>query len=133
MSFFARFSRRLPARSAKKILIALTVIICLICLSVIWRAVSDLKSRHFLRPPHRQDFNQRLNPQELAGWMTFDFINKAFHLPPDYLQRQLIITDKKYPALTIDSWAKSQRLNSVQILQRVKMAIADFANEPRTN
>jgi len=39
----------------------------------------------------------------IRSWMTFDYVNKLFGLPPEYLQQQLQITNTRYPRLTIGS------------------------------
>ena len=44
----------------------------------------------------------------IQGWMTFDYLNRSFALPNDYLQKELTITNKKYPKVTLDSVAQSQ-------------------------
>jgi hypothetical protein len=60
--------------------------------------------------------------------MTFDFLDKSFGLPPDYLKKGLGITDKKYPNITIDSWAKNTQENPGAMLEKTKKLIQDFEN-----
>src|ERR1035437_6268606 len=43
---------------------------------------------------------------QLASWMTFDYINVVFGIPPDYLKTNLNITDPGYPNIRIDRYAK---------------------------
>src|SRR5208283_6194519 len=43
----------------------------------------------------------------IRPWMTFDYINTAFRLPPDYLKTQLSVVDTRYPQLTISSYVRT--------------------------
>ena len=40
----------------------------------------------------------------IRSWMTFDYVNKLFALPSEYLQAQLQINNTHYPRLTIGSY-----------------------------
>jgi hypothetical protein len=37
----------------------------------------------------------------IQPWMTFDYVNHLFALPPSYLQTSLDIRDARYPRLTV--------------------------------
>ena len=39
----------------------------------------------------------------IRPWMTFDYINRIFNLPKDYLKDQLQISDAHYPNTTLGS------------------------------
>jgi hypothetical protein len=42
----------------------------------------------------------------IRPWMTFDYVNKIFNLPPDYIKTTLAVTDPRYPQLSLGSYAK---------------------------
>lgn len=93
------------------------------------RAFSNFKRHGFSAPPNYHDFHKKkLEAAEIESWMTFDFLNKAFGLPPEYLKNQLDISDKKYPHLTVDNLAKNTGENSGAVLSKVKKLIEDFQN-----
>ena len=56
----------------------------------------------------------------LAGWMTFNYINKTFNILPDYLKTQLSISDKAYPNITVSKMAKEQGTTTGAYLEEVK-------------
>jgi hypothetical protein len=62
----------------------------------------------------------------IRTWMTFDYVNKLFALPPEYLQAQLQITDPHYPRLTIASYAKNTSLNQTTLLGEVEAAVRNY-------
>lgn len=69
------------------------------------------------------------NVDVVSPWMTFDYVNKLFGLPPDYLKMTLDITNSRYPTLSFSSYAKSQHMASTTLVTQVENAIrAYFAN-----
>lgn len=62
----------------------------------------------------------------IASWMTFDYLNIVFKLPPDYLKNELNITDARYPRLTIKRLAVDRKANAALILTGVKAAVQTF-------
>ncbi|MFZ1075057.1 MAG: hypothetical protein WAN50_01655 [Minisyncoccia bacterium] len=63
----------------------------------------------------------------IASWMTFDYINHLFNLPPIYLQTALAITDHEYPRLTIAACAKSEGRAQAAFLKQVQDAVRAYA------
>ncbi len=61
---------------------------------------------------------------KLESWMTFDYLNQAFHLPPDYLKTALAIKDSKYPFITINRYAKAQKISDSAALSAIRQAVA---------
>ncbi len=59
----------------------------------------------------------------VRSWMTFDYLNKLFNLPPQYLQTQLSITDPQYPRLTISEYAEHSRLNLAALINELDTAL----------
>jgi hypothetical protein len=62
----------------------------------------------------------------VATWMTFDYIDHLFALPPQYLQTQLAITDSRYPRLTIAEYAEDTHLGQSAFLTHVQDAIRAY-------
>jgi len=70
-----------------------------------------------------------LLPQDadlIRPWMTFDYINKIFNLPPGYLQSRLAITDPRYPKLSISGLVKDDQGNGAAILDAVVSAVRNY-------
>ncbi len=59
----------------------------------------------------------------LQTWMTFDYIDHVFALPPSFLQSTLRITDNNYPHITIAHYARDADLSSSAALSAVQSAI----------
>jgi hypothetical protein len=109
--------------------IGITIISFLLGIFFLAHAFMSLKRHGFFGPPNGQSFHRKkINAGDIQSWMTFDFINKTFNLPPDYLKRELNINEKRYPNITIDSWAKNVHENSSMMLERIKKLIQDFQN-----
>ena len=49
----------------------------------------------------------------IRPWMTFDYINRLFNLPSDYLKTALKITDSRYPRITISNYPITQVENAI--------------------
>jgi len=62
----------------------------------------------------------------IRSWMTFDYINKLFTLPPDYLKSQLNISNSAYPKLTIGAFNKGIHANASSTLANVQDAIRQY-------
>lgn len=107
----------------------MSVVAFLLTIFFLARAFFNFKRHSFSSSPNYHDFHKRkLKTAEIESWMTFDFLNKAFGLPPEYLKNQLDISDKKYPDLTIDNLVKNTSENSGVVLLKVKKLIEDFQN-----
>ncbi len=62
----------------------------------------------------------------LKSWMTFDYINTAFRLSPEYLKNRLGLNSTQYPRITIGRYAKQHRQDSQALLVSVKDAIVSY-------
>jgi hypothetical protein len=62
----------------------------------------------------------------VASWMTFDYINHLFALPPQYLQKTLDITDSRYPHLALSEYADDAHLGQATFLAHVQNAVEAF-------
>lgn len=63
---------------------------------------------------------------KIQKWMTFDFINRSFSLPDDYLKNQLSITDIKYPKITLGRVSVSKGEDVNIFTNRVKDSVKNY-------
>jgi hypothetical protein len=63
----------------------------------------------------------------IQPWMTFDYVNHIFSLPPAYLQATIAITDARYPRLTIEEYAEDAHLSLSTLLPQLQQAVASHA------
>ena len=59
----------------------------------------------------------------IQSWMTFDYINKVYHLPENYLQTTFGVSDSQYPALTLQMYALGKGINPVLFDSTVQSAV----------
>jgi hypothetical protein len=117
------------AKKTRMIWITLAIVALLLAIFFLLHTFRDRKNHGFFGPPISQNFHKKkLDLADIQGWMTFDFLNKAFGLPSDYLKKELVITDRKYPNITIDRWAKNNQENPSILLDRIKKLIQDSKN-----
>lgn len=62
----------------------------------------------------------------IRPWMTFDYVNRLFHLPPMYLKETLQIRDLNYPNISIRRYANTQEMISGMAIDRIANAIRTF-------
>lgn len=62
----------------------------------------------------------------IRAWMTFDYINHAFHLPPALLQKELNIREKRYPKITLHQVAKIQKEETSSFLKKTQESITTY-------
>jgi hypothetical protein len=68
----------------------------------------------------------------IRSWMTFDYIDKLFDIPQDYLKTRLSITDARYPKLSISEYAGDVHLNKTDATGEVAGAVRDYlTNQPQ--
>jgi hypothetical protein len=68
-----------------------------------------------------------VNADMIQGWMTFDYINKVFQLPADYLKTTFDIKETSYPRVTIAKIARAKSESLTFYLDAVKAAIRAFS------
>lgn len=66
------------------------------------------------------------NTSYIQTWMTFDYVNTIYKLPPIYLQNALSITDTHYPHISITRYARENKMTSVAFLDQVKTAVGAY-------
>jgi hypothetical protein len=77
--------------------------------------------------------NGPLNASEVGAirsWMTFDYINKIFALPKDYLKDQLHISDPRYPNIALSSYASENKIATTEAVNDIEGAIVHYFNQP---
>jgi hypothetical protein len=79
---------------------------------------SQILERHAPLPPSEASV--------VRSWMTFDYINKIFGLPSDYLKTQLTISDLRYPRLTVATYAGSVGIDQATMLNNIENAIHNY-------
>jgi heme/copper-type cytochrome/quinol oxidase subunit 2 len=62
----------------------------------------------------------------ISPWMTFDYINKIFDLPPSYLEQTLNINDSKYPLITVQKYSKNVNTNSVIVVESIRKSVKHY-------
>ena len=88
--------------------------------SYIYRPVRRFFSNHVHRSINANDVNT------VQSWMTFDYINKVFKLPQDYLKNNLSVSDSSYPNETIGRYARSKKEKSSAVLTQVQEALHNY-------
>jgi hypothetical protein len=81
----------------------------------IWMAFA---SRHTPLPPTEATVIQ--------PWMTFDYINRLFALPRDYLQIALKIKNPHYPQIPLYHYAATQHINSLLFTDEVRNLVQNY-------
>ena len=69
----------------------------------------------------------------IRSWMTFDYINKLFNIPSDYLKNTLSISDSSYPQLSLYSYANYQHVNVTTVVSEVESSTRDYLMAASTN
>ena len=67
---------------------------------------------------------------QVEPWMTFSYLNVVFKLPGSYLQKSLLISDKRYPNISIRSYAGSSHETTTQAIEKIQQAILTFKHQP---
>lgn len=65
----------------------------------------------------------RPSPEVLRPWMTFEYINRIFSLPPDLLSHSLSIADARYPKLTVAAYARMSGFSADAVITRIAVTI----------
>jgi hypothetical protein len=114
--------------------VLLVAIFALLLLALLLIAQYQGLRRENLVPQHHSILsslkqNGTLAPQDsnlIGTWMTFDYIDYIFSLPPSYLQNALSIHDPRYPHVTIEEYAEDAHLGLNGTLQAVQAAVRSY-------
>jgi hypothetical protein len=71
-------------------------------------------------------FTAKPDVASISDWMTFDYLNRIFKLPPTYFKDVLGITDARYPRLSIRRYATTDLLNPGAAVEDVQAAIRNY-------
>ena len=117
-----------------EIAVAILVIVLIILSVLLVQQYQHIQRLSYIAT-HRQSLLRSLNgsgPLSAADasstqtWMTFDYINRAFALPEQYLQASLNISDSRYPRLTITEYAQDAKASPIATLMSVQEAIGSY-------
>lgn len=90
------------------------------------------KPIYLYRPAHRfwlSHLHRTLtinDTNSIRSWMTFDYINKAFKLPVDYLKNTLNISDSRYPNIALEDYAEKEKINKASFTTNVQEAVHNY-------
>jgi hypothetical protein len=63
----------------------------------------------------------------IETWMTFDYVNHLFNIPPSYLETTLGITDSRYPRLTVGEYLERENPGeTASSLTQVRSAVGSY-------
>jgi len=68
----------------------------------------------------------------IRPWMTFDYVNRLFNLPPEYLKTRLSLSDSRYPRLSLSSCARKNNLDGNAFITSVQNAVRDYLTKGGT-
>ncbi|MDD4989115.1 MAG: hypothetical protein PHV42_01680 [Candidatus Pacebacteria bacterium] len=119
-----------PKRYVEIILGVLVVIFLFLCLLLV-REYNYLKRQELMSLYHDRVLSSSrpslaADISLIQSWMTFDYINVTFKIPPDVLKSSLHITDAHYPRISLARYAKSIATSSPAFLLDVQNAVRDF-------
>ena len=77
---------------------------------------------------HPTRLHRPITISDIRIWMTFDYLNVIFKLDPLYLKNTLIITDSKYPNISIEAYARHNRINPQVLLHNIGQIIINYPN-----
>ena len=115
------------------ILALMAVIIAVLCVLLAGQ-YQHIRQLNYISP-HRQSFLRSLqgsgplsaaDASSTQSWMTFNYVDRAFSLPPTYLQMNLNVSDSRYPNMTIMEYAKDAGLSPAAALSKVQTAIGAY-------
>jgi len=124
------------ARSIKITLIVLGVLLALLCVFLV-RDYFTLRRENIIsaRELSLSAFVQKHGPLTadevgvIKPWMTFDYVNKIFALPPTFLKDTFRIADPHYPNLAIDRYAGAEHFNNTDFVIALEAAIGNYLQQ----
>jgi hypothetical protein len=70
--------------------------------------------------------------EKIQGWMTFEYLNRSFNLPTDYLQKDIEVTSSSYPNVTLIKEATLRGQDLAVFLGDVKKSIKKYQADVHT-
>jgi hypothetical protein len=74
---------------------------------------------------HRWEYS--VQPATIQDWMTFNYLNAVFKLPPTYLENTLTIQDTHYPDISIRGYARAHGIDAGTFLGEVQDTLKAYA------
>lgn len=109
----------------------LALLVGLLVLQYFW-----LQAQYHLNMSERQFLRSRIleshaplpvsEANVIRSWMTFDYINRVFALPSGYLEKQLQVTDSRYPHLTLATYASSKKIDQSLFTNDVENVVQNY-------
>lgn len=65
-------------------------------------------------------------PGDINGWMTFEYINFVFKLPPEYLKETFGLENVGYPWVTVRHVARVQKTDLVVFLGQIQDTVKRY-------
>ena len=62
----------------------------------------------------------------IQSWMTFNYINKVFKLPTNYLKNTLNISDSRYPNIPLEDYAEKAKIKTADFTTKVQDAVHSY-------
>ena len=121
-------------QAALKVILAITIMFIMMLSLLLVQQYRQIQRLGYIHN-HRQSLFSSLRGSGLLSaadasstesWMTFDYIDRAFALPPMYLQISLGIADSRFPRMTVSEYASDQGLSSSEALIKVQNAILSY-------
>ena len=84
--------------------------------------VSRLSRNHIVLGPN--------DVQMITSWMTFDYINHVFGLPPEYLKSATGMNDSQYPHLTLSRYARENKVAPDVFTTQIQVTVKNYFTPP---
>lgn len=66
------------------------------------------------------------NADFIQSWMTYDYIDHIYALPPGYVKAALSIADSRYPRVSIAQSAEAQHKSAAAMTTAVQNAVQNY-------
>lgn len=64
--------------------------------------------------------------QTIMSWMTFDYINHVFGIPPQYIKSEVNINDSRYPRLTLSRYARDNKIDEGIFTTQIQNTVKNY-------
>jgi hypothetical protein len=69
---------------------------------------------------------------DITGWMTFDYVNYLFNLPPAYLKSAGPVNSSLYPHLSLNSFARHSNQSRSAVVTEIQNAVTAYLSASST-
>ena len=127
-----KFMKHGGVRAATIALVALFVVLVALCFLLFneYRSLRQLQiadSRQFWASALQRRAPLTISDVEsIQSWMTFDYLDKVFNMPPEYLKTALNLSDPRYPRISLSRYARYHGMDAVAFTTGVKNAVRDY-------